>query len=209
MDKYNIIKFINKGSFGKVYLIEDKSSKEQLAMKRIRITNLDQYTIKSIYTEINILALNSCDYLLKLKDLFIYNNTYVCIITDYYSNGDSSRYCKKENKLSEDKILKIFTQLCVAVNYLHKNNIIHRDIKPGNILLDNDFNVCLCDFGVSKKMTNKITNTFIGTPLFMSPEQISNRYYDIKIDIWSLGCVLYELEYCRPPFNGQMIQCMF
>ena len=208
MDKYNIIKFINKGSFGKVYLIEDNSSKEKYALKRIRIIGLDRYSIKSIYNEINILALNRCPYLLRLKDLFVYDNTYLCIITDYYSNGDLCKYCKKNNKLSEENILKIFTQLCVALNYLHKNNIIHRDIKPGNILIDNDFNICLCDFGVSKKMTSKITNTFIGTPLFMSPEQISNRYYDIKIDIWSLGCVLYELEYCKPPFNGKSLRSL-
>ena len=208
MDKYNIIKFINKGSFGKVYLIEEKSSKDKYALKRIRITGLDRYSIKSIYNEINILALNRCPYLLKLKDLFVYNNTYLCIITEYYSNGDLGKYCKKNNKLSEENILKIFTQLCVALNYLHKNNIIHRDIKPGNILIDNNFNICLCDFGVSKKMTSKITNTFIGTPLFMSPEQISNRYYDIKIDIWSLGCVLYELEYCKPPFDGKSLRSL-
>jgi serine/threonine protein kinase len=208
MEKYNIIKFINKGSYGKVYLVEDKVTKEKFALKRIRVLNLDRYAIKSIHNEVNILANNSCDYLLKLKDIFTYENTYICIVTNFFKNGDLTKYCRRDHKLTDDEIYKIFSQLCIGLFYLHKNNIIHRDIKPGNILVDEFMNICICDFGVSKKMTNKITNTFIGTPLFMSPEQISNRYYDIKIDIWSLACVLYEMTFNKHPFDGRSIRSL-
>ena len=130
---------------------------------------------------------------------------------EYCSGGDIGnliKRCKKNKELiEEDIILKIFTQVLLALNYIHtfKNGkILHRDIKPSNIFLDKDNNVKLGDFGLSKILNNQSIFAYsnVGTPYYMSPEQINNNKYNEKSDIWSLGCFLYELTTLNPPFEA-------
>lgn len=203
MDNYNIIKFLNKGSYGKIYLVEKKKSKNKYALKSISIKNINRYNKVSILNEIKILLVNNNEFLLKCYDLFIHENN-LCIITDFIDNGDLENLIKKKPSLSKDEITKIFLKICVGINSLHKNDIVHRDIKPANILLTKDGDIRICDFGIAKHLGfSKITNTVIGTPYFMSPEQMNEHYYDFKVDVWGIGCVLYELLYKKHPFNAK------
>ena len=94
--------------------------------------------------------------------------------------------------------------MCLGVKYLHEHNIIHRDLKTSNIYLGEGDKIVIGDFGISKIFNNNqsMSRTFIGTPYYMSPEMLGQQEYDKKADIWSLGCVLYELLTFKTPFNG-------
>ncbi len=203
MENYSIVKFINKGSYGKIYLVEKKSSKNKYALKSISIKNINRYNKVSILNEIKILLVNNNEYLLKCYDLFIHENN-LCIITDFIDNGDLEGLIKNKPRLTQEEITKIFLKICVGINSLHKNDIVHRDIKPANILLTKEGDIRICDFGIAKHLGfSKITNTVIGTPYFMSPEQMNEHYYDFKVDVWGIGCVLFELLYKKHPFNAK------
>ena len=203
MDNYKIIKFINEGSYGKIYLVEHKETKDKYALKTINIEGIDRYNKVCILNEIKILLVNDNEFLLKCYDLFIDENK-LCIITEYISGGDLNNYINQNKINSEQQLIEIFYKICVGINSLHSNHIIHRDIKPGNILITEYGDVRICDFGICKFLDyNKVTNTSIGTPYFMSPEQMGAQYYDYKIDVWGIGCVLYYLLYNSYPFDGK------
>lgn len=109
--------------------------------------------------------------------------------------------------MSENHIWRIFTHIVLAVHEIHKRKegkILHRDIKPANIFLDQYNNVKLGDFGFSKRLTDEAAYAYtnIGTPYYMSPEQINENKYNEKSDIWSLGCLLYEMACLSPPFTA-------
>ena len=203
MDNYKIIKFINEGSYGKIYLVEHIDSKDKYALKTINIDGIDRYNKVCILNEIKILLINDNPFLLKCYDLFI-DDSKLCIITEYISGGDLNNYINQNKINSEQQLIEIFYKICIGINSLHSNHIIHRDIKPGNILITEYGDVRICDFGICKFLDyNKVTNTSIGTPYFMSPEQMRSQYYDYKIDVWGIGCVLYYLLYNSYPFEGR------
>ena len=135
----------------------------------------------------------------------------IYIIMEYCEGGDMAQLikkCKAENDfVSEDVIWKLFMQIVLALRECHNRKdgkIIHRDIKPGNVFFDKDNNVKLGDFGLSRVMSceSVYAQTNVGTPYYMSPEQINEAKYDEKTDIWSAGCVLYEMVALRPPFKA-------
>jgi len=113
--------------------------------------------------------------------------------------------------LDEQLIWKFFTQIVMALKECHRHKekgtlkpILHRDIKPGNILLDTNRNVKLADFGLAKELgsQSKYARTNVGTPFYMSPEMTNSARYNEKSDIWAVGCLLYELAALRPPFEA-------
>ncbi|RKP15980.1 kinase-like protein, partial [Rozella allomycis CSF55] len=135
---------------------------------------------------------------------------YICM--EYCENGDLGTLLTKMRRentfFDEDSIWKMFTQIVLALHECHhfKNGaVLHRDLKPENILLDKDLNVKLSDFGLScvLKRPLDLAKTYLGTPYYMSPEQVDEKEYNVKSDIWSLGCLLYEMCELRPPFNGK------
>lgn len=123
------------------------------------------------------------------------------LVLEYAKKGNLFVYLKKRSKLSESEIKRLFKQVCEAVAYLHGKRIIHRDLKPENILLDSEKNAKLCDFGWSA-LKSRVRTTFCGTYEYMAPEIFSYQRYDEKVDIWSLGILLYELLHGYSPFRG-------
>ena len=207
MNQYNNIKLLGKGSYGTVYKVQKKDNKKIYALKELDTSKLKtKYDIKSLINELKILCYHDSDYLLKCKDIF-YEKKKINIITDYAKYIDLSNLIEKnknrKTKLNEKIIWLIFIKCCYGLEYLHNYNIIHRDLKTANILLSDNGSVWLADFGVSKILENKISSfTMIGTPYYVSPEMFSDKNYDKKIDIWALGCILYELATLNVPFKA-------
>lgn len=206
INNYKKLKHIGSGSFGEVFKVEDIRNGDIFAMKIINLLNMSRHTARCTITELKILLYNDCPFLLKARDIFRNENSIV-IITDYAKYGDLSSYLKRLNlkrlKMREEKIWYILSQLCSAIRYLHSYNIIHRDIKSANILLTSNGKIYLADFGISKILhpSSIGTTTQIGTPYYTSPEMMSNKIYDNKIDIWALGCVLWEMMTNRQAFE--------
>jgi serine/threonine protein kinase len=197
---YVIIDQIGKGSYSSVYKI--KVNNKEYAMKKIEIFDLTSNQKIYILNELKIISKHKCAYIIKFYHAFIQENS-INIIMEYSSNGTLDDYMKK-NILDNATILKLFSQLCAATSYLHKNNVIHRDIKSSNILIDKENNVKLIDFGVSKILHKymKFTKSFVGTPLYMGPELFKNVMYDCKIDTWSIGIVLFQMTHnTKLPFE--------
>ena len=127
---------------------------------------------------------------------------------EYCENGDLSKIIlnKKEKNMlfSENEIINIFYGICKGLKYLHKNKIIHRDLKTMNIFLTKNNHIKIGDFGVSKILTNNniYVYTNVGTSYYLSPEICQNKLYDEKSDMWSLGCLLYEMITLNKPFES-------
>ena len=197
---YNIIEKIGEGSYSSVYKIKIKEN--SYAMKKINMIRLTRNQKTYLLSELKILSEHKSSYIIKFYKALIHDNS-LNIIMEYTPHGTLDNFMKI-NLLTNEVIWKFFAQLCAAVLYLHKNNIIHRDIKSANILIDINNNIKLIDFGVSKIMNSymKFTKSFVGTPLYMSPELFKNVLYDSKIDIWALGIILYQMTHAsKLPFE--------
>lgn len=186
---------LGKGSSGIVYLVKHRSNKKLYALKHIFLTN--DINFEKIKLEIiNLQKIKHPNVISLYSYLKIKNNFY--LLFEYLVNNSLFSYLKK-NKLEINEKIIIFKKICKGVKVLHKNDIIHRDIKPENILLDEELNPKITDFGLA--INSKDTrNTLCGTPQYMAPEILENKEYDNKIDIWALGILLYELVVGHSPF---------
>ena len=125
-------------------------------------------------------------------------------ILDYFSGGDLRFYLKKNVQFDERQIKFIVSNVIIGLRYLHNNNILHRDVKPENLIFDNKGYINLADFGISKKIeNNKSIKERSGTPGYLSPEIILKKNQTFVCDYFSLGIVLYELIFLKRPFNGR------
>ena len=174
-------------------------------MKKISLKQIvDKNDKLHILNEIRILSYNNCPFLLSMIDVF-QDISHICLVTNYVKYGDFYSIIKKRSKyFNEEQIWDYFIQTCFGIKYLHDNNIIHRDIKASNIFLDKRDRVIIGDFGICKvlKCEDELTSTSIGTPYYMSPELFKREEYSKKIDIWAVGCFLFELMAFKPPFSG-------
>ena len=148
---------------------------------------------------------------LQHKHIVQYHSSFVvgsslCLVMEYCEKGDLSTYLlnQKNFSLAESKIWRFFIELLLGVGYIHSKNIVHRDLKPGNIFLRHkDYEIKIGDFGISTLIKNKKINyDHVGTLYYSSPEVIAGKAYDFKTDVWSLGCVLYQLCTLHPPFES-------
>ncbi|OMJ69067.1 hypothetical protein SteCoe_33320 [Stentor coeruleus] len=213
MDKYEFIQYLGKGSFGAVSKIRRKSDNKILVWKEINYKSMKEKERQQLVCEVNILRELRHPNIVKYYDRIIDKpNSKIYIVMEYCEKGDMAQMIKKSKRdndyLSEDVIWKIFMQILLALQACHDRDsrkILHRDIKPGNVLLDGNMNVKLGDFGLSRILgENSIyAETRVGTPYYMSPEQITDSRYNEKSDIWSAGCLLYEMTTLNPPFQAK------
>lgn len=129
-------------------------------------------------------------------------NNKIIVVTEF-AYSDLHKVLGKEGSLGEDRTQKISYDLLSALYYLHSHRILHRDLKPQNILLDKQHRAKLCDFGLARNMTigTHVLTSIKGTPLYMAPELMSEKPYDFLADLWSLGCIIYEMLAGEPPFS--------
>ncbi|CAG9330592.1 unnamed protein product [Blepharisma stoltei] len=213
MDKYEVIGKIGKGSFGEVSKIIRKSDRKELVWKEINYGGMSEKEKSQLVAEVNILRELRHPNIVRYYDRIVdKKNAKIYIVMEFCAGGDLGSLIKKKQKsrenFNEDTIWKIIMQLCLALMSCHqreKGKIIHRDIKPGNIFLDENFNVKLGDFGLSRIMNEDsiYAYTHVGTPYYMSPEQFSDGKYNEKSDIWSTGCLLFEICALTPPFHAR------
>ena len=213
MENYEVLKQIGRGNFGKIYKIKRKSDNKVLIWKELDYSQMNSKEKEQIVTEVNILSELNHQNIVKYYDRIIdKKNSRIYIIMEYCEGGDISQIinqCKKNGEyISEETIWKIFTQVLKALHVIHNHKqgkIIHRDIKPSNIFIDAKNNIKLGDFGLSRILTQESSFAYshVGTPYYMSPEQIEETKYNEKSDIWSLGCCLYEMAALRPPFQAK------
>ncbi|KAG5484005.1 hypothetical protein LSCM1_05857 [Leishmania martiniquensis] len=200
MEDYQIIESIGEGSFGKVYKARIKGTGQIVAMKFIVKKGKNEKELKNLRSEIEILTKLNHPHIIMLFDSFETDSDFVVVME--YAQGELYDVLEDDKQLPAKEVQKIAKQLIQALNYLHSNRIIHRDMKPQNILIGQNGAVKLADFGFARSMSyNTIVLTSIkGTPLYMAPELVQERAYDNRVDLWSLGCILYELYYGKPPF---------
>jgi NIMA (never in mitosis gene a)-related kinase len=205
LNNYNIIKLLGRGSYGHVDLIEHKETKEKFALKIIN--SYKSETSYQLLNEINIMKQVNSKYLIKIYDYEIADGV-IKIIMEWAPNGDLEQLLKKhkeENKQISDQLIdKIIYQTACGIKDLHDSKIIHRDVKPSNILLFEDNNIKFADFGVSKYLFDGSPNAYtqIGTPYYMSPEILKGYSYSYSTDYWGLGCVYYQLVTLEKPFEA-------
>ena len=211
-DRYEPISLIGKGNFGCISKIRRKSDGKILVWKELNYGSMKEKYRHHIMSEINILKELHHPNIVKYYDNIIDKaSTKIYIVMEYCPGGDLSQLIKRckqaKQYIKEDIIWKIFSQVVSALYACHTNKtgkILHRDIKPSNVFLDNNNNVKLGDFGLSLQLNKEINFAYsnVGTPYYMSPEQVDENKYNEKSDIWSLGCFLYELVALHPPFEA-------
>lgn len=209
-DELEVKGLIGQGAYGKVFLLENAGG-TKVALKVIDLTQQDPKTIFQTLQEIQLLAKLDHDHILE----FIHcseENGVIYLITEYCCHGDLSGYLEKNRGqiLAETRLVEWFRQITSALQYLHGNNIIHRDLKTANIFLDEHWDTKLGDFGIARVLQSAadLAETMCGTPLYMSPEAFACIPYTAKTDIYSLGIVMYELASMDKDSNSIMPQML-
>ncbi len=206
--KYKIIKTIGKGSLSTVYLAQSLKDENLVAVKILN-NNLISHRLEDyirFQNEVKIVSALNHPHIIKILDHGQFNN-YNYIVTEYIEGKSLSQLYKSNQKLNMNKVINIGIQLCDTLSYLHNENIIHKDIKPGNIMITKDLkSIKLIDFGLSYLLdSNSFFNTdsISGSIAYISPEQsgILKRPLDHRSDLYSLGISLYELFTEHPPFS--------
>ena len=223
--KYIKIRLIGKGSFGSCFLVKRQQDYKRFVIKQIKIMNSKDKLNKALNEVqiLNKLCHNNHDnnqYICEFKKFWTDElNDYLYILMDYYELGDLNKFINKRKikqlYLKESSILHYFTMICLGLSYIHHQKILHRDLKPSNIFLSSykysKHNIKkilkIGDLGIAKLLsyTMELANTRIGTPYYLSPEVIRGEAYNYSSDIWSLGCILYELTALKHAFTGKNI----
>lgn len=198
MENYEIIERLGAGGYGEVHKVRDVRTNKEYAMKLM----LSENCLESFKNEIRFLIearSNFNPYVVRYISSFtVENPPQFAIITEYCSGGDLrsiiQKYKKQEVLIPEETIIKCISQIAVGMAFLHERKILHRDIKPGNILIDPEGNLKLSDLGVSRQLAGKThTTTGPGTPCYTSPEALESGRHSYSSDVWAFGCTLHEL----------------
>ncbi|XP_042508121.1 serine/threonine-protein kinase TIO isoform X2 [Macadamia integrifolia] len=208
VENYHVIELVGEGSFGKVYKGRRKYTGQTVAMKFILKHGKSEKDIQNLRQEIEILRKLKHDNIIEMLDSFESTKEF-CVVTEF-AQGELFEILEDDKCLPEEQVQAIAKQLVGALYYLHSNRIIHRDMKPQNILIGAGSVVKLCDFGFARAMS---TNTVVlrsikGTPLYMAPELVREQPYNHTVDLWSLGVILYELFVGQPPFYTNSVYAL-
>jgi serine/threonine protein kinase len=193
---------IGRGAFSTIFKGYDSNNGNVFAVKEISIAGKKKVE-ENVKKELNILKRLNHNNIVQIHDYFFDNtNKVIYIIMDYFKNGDLSKFIKGK-VLKEIYAKKYMSQLKAGLEYLYNNNIMHRDLKPHNILIDDNNDIKITDFGFARYVKDDmLINTLCGTPIYMAPEIMKYKKYNNKSDLWSLGIIMYEMIFGKLPFKA-------
>ena len=214
MEQFKIINKIGEGAYSTVYTVKRIEDDKIYALKKVKINKLNKKEHINALNEVRILASINSPYVIGYKESFIDElDQTLCIIMEYADDGDLYQkiklYIQNKTTFMEHDIWRIFIQITKGLNDLHEYNILHRDLKSANVFLFKDGTAKLGDLNVSKITSRGLGCTQTGTPYYASPEVWKDKPYDSKSDIWSLGCVFYELIMLTTPFKAKTMKDLF
>ncbi|KAK2851500.1 hypothetical protein Q5P01_007776 [Channa striata] len=202
--RYEVMETLGRGTYGKVKKAVERATLKTVAIKSIRKESItDDLDRIHIQREIEITSSLRHTNIIRFYEVFESRDKIV-IVMEYASRGELYDYIQERRRLPETEARGIFRQIASAVHYCHKNGVVHRDLKLENILLDQDLNVKLADFGLSNHFQRgTLLRTYCGSPLYAAPEIVKGLpYQGPGVDCWALGVLLYALVYSSMPFDG-------
>ncbi|XP_048393533.1 MAP/microtubule affinity-regulating kinase 3a isoform X4 [Stegostoma tigrinum] len=204
---YRLLKTIGKGNFAKVKLARHILTGREVAIKIIDKTQLNPTSLQKLFREVRIMKCLNHPNIVKLFEVIETEKTLYLVI-EYASGGEVFDYLVAHGRMKEKEARAKFRQIVSAVQYCHQKQIVHRDLKAENLLLDADMNIKIADFGFSNEFTvGSKLDTFCGSPPYAAPELFQGKKYDgPEVDVWSLGVILYTLVSGSLPFDGQNLK---
>ena len=214
LEDFEYGRVLGKGVFGSVLIVKRKEDKEIYAMKRVKIGGLTKKELENSFNEVRLLAsLNHKNVIGYREAFYDQKSKTLNIVMEYADDGDLSTKIKLAKKkqafFEEAKIWSTLIQILEGLKYLHRSDIIHRDLKSANIFLTKKGLVKIGDLNVSKIIGKNMAITQTGTPYYASPEIWNDHPYDYKCDIWSTGCIIYEMASLKMPFRGTSMQMLY
>ncbi|KAH8420453.1 hypothetical protein KR009_010564 [Drosophila setifemur] len=205
MNRYAVSSLVGQGSFGCVYKALRKEDGKVVAIKVISKRGRSTRELKNLRRECDIQARLKHPHVIEMIESFE-SKTDLFVVTEF-ALMDLHRYLSYNGAMTEEAAKRVIGHLVSALYYLHSNRILHRDLKPQNVLLDKNMHAKLCDFGLARNMTlgTHVLTSIKGTPLYMAPELLAEQPYDHHADMWSLGCIAYESLAGQPPFCASSI----
>jgi len=201
-------KVLGKGSSGTVYHVKRLSDKKSYALKEVSLSGLGPKEKDDALNEVRLLASVAHPHIIKYYEAFV-EASKLYIVTELVRDGDLfaklQRTHSRRQNLPEETVWSIFVQISEALKCLHESNIIHRDLKSANIFFQGS-KVKIGDLGVGTVLKKRKAHTCVGTPYYLAPEMWKNKPYDTKVDVWSLGVLLFELAMMEPPFQAQTMK---
>ncbi|MFH4983929.1 hypothetical protein AB6A40_010638 [Gnathostoma spinigerum] len=207
MEDYEKISVIGRGAHGVCWLCRRKDDvfRQKVIVKNVSLDGLTPSEETAIMGEVTLLKRLHHPHIIGYYESFKTENV-LSIVMQYAEGGAMDRMIAEQNgvKFLECEVLNYFTQIAIGLEYMHSKQILHRDLKTQNILLNKKRTIVkLSDFGISKELsTRSVASTVIGTPNYLSPEICEGRAYNQRSDLWSLGCVLYEICELKRAFDG-------
>lgn len=210
---FQIISRLGEGSYSSVWKVKRLSDGKEYAMKKVKMNSLTEKERENAVNEVRILASLQSPYIIGYKDSFFDDNSMtLCIVMEFASSGDVygriQQHIKNRTYFPEKEIWHCFVQILKGLKLLHDKKILHRDLKCANVFLGAE-GAKIGDLNVSKVAKNNLVYTQTGTPYYASPEVWRDQPYDAKSDIWSLGCVIYEMAALKPPFRATDMQGLY
>jgi NIMA (never in mitosis gene a)-related kinase len=211
---FELGKELGKGAFGAVSIVKRKADGESYAMKRVKIQQLGNKERENALNEVRILASLSHPNIVAYKEAFFDENSKTLnIVMELADDGDLDKkiqfHTKSMTHFKEQQIWSYLSQILQGLKHLHDNKIMHRDLKCANIFTMKNGSLKLGDLNVSKIVEVGMAYTQTGTPYYASPEVWSDKPYDYKSDLWSVGCIIYELCSLKPPFKGSSLEQLY
>jgi len=210
LGRYEVVKELGRGAMGTVYLGKDPKINREVAIKTLRYEEIDEEQLaevkKRFFREAEAAGKLSHPNIVTIFDVGEdYEIAYMAM--ELLDGSDLAKYCQKDNLLPQSDVTRIISAVAHALDYAHNNGVVHRDIKPANIMVLKNGEIKVADFGIARVMASSKTQTgvVLGTPSYMSPEQIAGQKVDGRSDLFSLGVVFYELLAGEKPFQGDSI----
>jgi serine/threonine-protein kinase len=208
LDRYRIVRKVGTGGFGTVYLVEDSAVGERVILKILNPQmSADETALRRFVRELKVTRRIAHPNVIRLYDFLDLGGVHA-VSMEYFPGSDLGKVLQQSRKIPLERALHIVSQLCAGLGAAHAESVIHRDVKPGNVLVDDKDNVKIVDFGLAvagHQAGSRLTQSglLIGTPEYMAPEQISGESVDHRSDLYAVGVLLYEMLSGKLPYTAE------